>query len=318
MPEIIEVKTYTDFISDKVKGKTLNTIDIKNGRYLKKGPFNGYKELTVKLHSESFKVAEVGSKGKFMYITLRTSASKDTIILGFTLGLSGGWFFRPKGKKNLTHGLNYEKYTSHSDKYSLENKELYSGYMKNALANINVEFNFSSGTLMFYDTLSFGTIKIFNETELQKKLASLGSDIMDPDYKFSDFYTHIMIRRNLAKPIGNVLMDQKVIAGIGNYLRADCLWMSKISPFRKVKDITETELRFIFHNVRVLIWGEYDRKQGEKLKIITKKDKVPSDYKRDFFVYREETDLNGYPVIQEPLFTGSQKRFIYWVKKVQK
>lgn len=316
MPEIIEVKTYTDFIRSKVLNKTLEDIVIKNGRYFKKGPFDGYKEFNSKLKSQTFEVSKVDSKGKFMYISFKTS-KENSISLGFTLGLSGGWFFSPKGTKKLIHGLNYGNDLTQYEKYSLENEERYSGYMKNALNHINIEFKFSSGTLMFYDTLSFGTIKLFNETELQKKLKSLGSDIMDPNYKFSEFYTHIMIRRNLNKPIGNVLMDQKVISGIGNYLRADCLWMSKISPFRKVKDLSETELKTLFHNVRVLIWGEYNRKQGEKLKIITKKDKVPSDYKRDFFVYRENTDVHGYPVIQEPLFEGSQKRFIYWVKQVQ-
>ena len=315
MPEIIEVKTYTDFISNKVKGKTLDNIVIKNGRYFKKGPFEGYKELNSKLHSKSFKVAEVESKGKFMYITLKSSESKDIIIIGFTLGLSGGWFFKSSKSQNLEHGLDLN---SSSQKYSQENKERYNEYFKKALTHINVEFKFTSGTLMFYDTLSYGTIKIFSEAELQKKLKSLGSDIMDPYYKFSKFYDHIMIRRNLNKPIGNVLVDQKVISGVGNYLRSDCLWMSKISPFRKVKDLNEVELKTIFHNVRALIWGEYHRKNGEKLKIITKKDKLPSDYKRDFFVYKEETDVYGNPIIQEPLFTGTQKRFIYWVKQLQK
>lgn len=331
MPEIIEVKTYTDFIRSKILNKTLSDIVIKNGRYFKKGPFEGYKEFNSKINDISLKVTKVDSKGKFMYITFKTPKDdilENSISLGFTLGLSGGWFFQTKGtkgKNTLIHGLNYGNDLTHSN--PSENEERYSGYkrgreyqiyLSNALNHINVEFKFSSGTLMFYDTLSFGTIKLFTPEELQKKLKSLGSDIMDPDYKFSDFYTHIMIRRNLTKPIGNVLMDQKVISGIGNYLRADCLWMSKISPFRKVKDVSEAELKTLFHNVRVLIWGEYDRKQGEKLKIITKKDKTPSNYKRDFFVYREEKDINGYPVIQEPLNPGSQKRFIYWVKEVQK
>jgi len=311
MPEIIEVRTYADFIEDKVKGKTLNDIIIKNGRYFNKGPFPGYKELLKDL---PLKVKDVNSKGKFMYIIL-THKTGD-ICLGFTLGLSGGWFFQPKGSKTLIHGLG-QKFDS-SQKYSMDNKELYSGYMKNSLNHINVEFEFTSGSLKFYDTLSYGTVKIFTVPELEKKLKSLGVDIMDPDYTFSEFYNHIMVRRNLNKPIGNVLVDQKTISGVGNYLRADCLWMSKISPFHKVKDLSETRLKTIFHNVRVLIWGEYDRKQGEKLKIISKKDKTPIDYKRDFFVYKEDTDVYGNPVIQEPLYEGSQKRFIYWVKQVQK
>jgi len=32
-------------------------------------------------------------------------------------------------------------------------------------------------------------------------------------------------------------MNQKIISGIGNYLCADFLWYSKISAFRKVKDL---------------------------------------------------------------------------------
>ena len=36
-------------------------------------------------------------------------------------------------------------------------------YMNNALKHINIEFHFESGILYFYDQLSFGIIKIFNE-----------------------------------------------------------------------------------------------------------------------------------------------------------
>jgi formamidopyrimidine-DNA glycosylase len=168
MPEIIEVRTYADFIEDKVKGKTLNDIVIKNGRYFKKGPFPGYKELLKDL---PLKVKDVKSKGKFMYIIF-TGKNKTDICLGFTLGLSGGWFFQPKGSKTLIHGLG-QKFDS-SQKYSMDNKELYSGYMKNSLNHINVEFEFTSGSLKFYDTLSYGTVKIFTLPELEKKLKSLG------------------------------------------------------------------------------------------------------------------------------------------------
>ena len=61
-----------------------------------------------------------------------------------------------------------------------------------------------------------------------------------------------------------------------------------------------------------------NKEEAIKHKIIKKTDKVPYDYKRDFFVYREETDIHGNPVTKEELFEGSQKRFIYWCKDVQK
>ena len=46
--------------------------------------------------------------------------------------------------------------------------------------------------------------------------------------------------------------------------------------------------------------------------------KIPHDYKKDFFVYKQEKDINGNKVHKDELFEGSQKRFIYWIKEVQK
>ena len=147
MPEVIEVRTYADFIRDKLENKTIQDIEIQNGRYKRKGPFEHYKELRKEL---PLKIKAVESKGKFMYIQL-----SNGMFLGFTLGLSGGWFFKQKNSSVLNHGLDF------SSKYSVENKEKYEGYFQKALTHINVEFQTSVGDLLFYDTLSFGTIKVF-------------------------------------------------------------------------------------------------------------------------------------------------------------
>lgn len=112
-------------------------------------------------------------------------------------------------------------------------------------------------------------------------------------------------------------MDQKTISGIGNYLRADILWMCKISPFRKVNKLSDQEIKLIFHNSKVLTWGQFDKTQAVRLKIISTKDKLPADYNRDFFVYNEAEDIYGNKVTKEELYEGSQKRFIYWVKNYQ-
>jgi formamidopyrimidine-DNA glycosylase len=132
------------------------------------------------------------------------------------------------------------------------------------------------------------------------------------------FETAILKKKNLDKPIGIVLLDQKNISGIGNYLRADCLWLAKISPFRKVKDLSVGDLKKLFYSVRLLIWGSYNYKKAIKLKIIKKSDKLPSDYNRYFFVYDNDKDINGKYVTKEKLYEGSQIRYIYWVKGYQK
>jgi formamidopyrimidine-DNA glycosylase len=102
---------------------------------------------------------------------------------------------------------------------------------------------------------------------------------------------------------------------MGNYLRADILWLSKVSPFRKVKDLTLHELKLIYNNARLLTWGTYNFNEALKLNIVTKNDKLPHYYGRNFFVYDCEEDIYGNKVIKEPL---SKDRNIYWVPKIQK
>jgi formamidopyrimidine-DNA glycosylase len=300
MPEINEVRQYADFIKSKLKNKNITQVNIINGRYKKHGPFENYSHLVNHL---PLKVLDVKTKGKFMYIKF-----DHNIYLFSTLGLSGGWIFQKSKTSKVEHPTLLEYL----------NKESIDSYMNTSLKHLNVEFKTADGSLYFYDTLSFGTLKIVdNEKELEKKLNSVGPDIMDEETNFKVFQDAICKPKNKSKVIGIVLMDQKTISGCGNYLRADILWLSKISPFRKVDKLSEEDLQNIFHNAKVLTWGQYDKKMAFSKKIISKKDKLPSDYDRDFFVYNEDEDIYGNKVIKEELFEGSQKRFIYWVKNYQ-
>ena len=64
--------------------------------------------------------------------------------------------------------------------------------------------------------------------------------------------------------------------------------------------------------------GNYDRISGINLNIIKKTTKLAYDYDRLFFVYNQETDIYGNKVMRKELYEGSQKRFIYYVPKLQK
>ncbi len=313
MPEVIEVRKYTDFIKKHLENSVLLDINILKGRYKTHGPWAHYDRLKASLPAQ---LIDVDSKGKFMYMQLSVG-----LWIAVTLGLSGGWFYLPAGAKEGTmlHGLDvYEPQPSRAgrgvstsviQKYE---RDVVSKYIQAASNNINVAFIFDKGTLYFYDQLSFGTISVMtSEEQLVAKLATLGPDIMAPETTFEEFAAGI--RRQASKDIGTALVNQKYIAGIGNYLRADALWLSKISPFRKVKDLTDQELSSLFYNCRLMIWGLYNRAEGIRLKIIKKTDKMPQDYDRPFFVYFQDTDIEGNPVTKEESYEGSQKRFIYWV-----
>jgi len=305
MPEINEVRKCADFIKKKLKNKKIIDINILNGRYKNKGPFENYNKLKNNI---PLKLIDVKTKGKMLYLVF-----DNNLFLINRLGLVGGWCFLKKNFDKYDHTDIYKYYKKYVD------KEMMDTYMKNSLNHLNFEIVTNEGTLYYYDVLSYGTLKcIDNQNDLDKVLKTIGPDIMDKNTTLEVFKHQILKTSNLDKPIGNVLINQKIISGLGNYLRADILWLSKINPFRKVKSLTNHEQKTIFNNCKILTWGIYDKMVATKLKIINENTKMPSDYNRLFFIYMQEKDIYGNKVVKKELYDGSQKRFISYVPAIQK
>jgi len=304
MPEIIEVRNAADFIKKKLKKKSIIDINILNGRYKKNGVFENYNKLKKNI---PLQLIDVKTKGKLLYLIF-----DNNLYLMNTLGLVGGWTFLNKSDF-YEHPDTYKKYKKYGDKKMMDS------YVKNSLNHLNFEIITDEGTLYYYDVLSYGTLKcIDNDDQLNETLNKLGPDIMDENTTFEVFYNQILKTNNLEKEIGNVIVNQKIISGLGNYLRSDILWLSKINPFRKVKKLTKNEIEDIYNNSKLLTWGGYNKKKAIKLKIIKRNVKLPSDYERLFFVYMQEEDIYHNKVIKKELFDGSQKRFITYVPTIQK
>ena len=300
MPEVIEILRYADFLRSNLKGKHVSSITILKGRYLKHGAFENYDKIVSKL---PLKVIDVFTKGKFLYIHFEKG-----FYMFSTLGLQGGWCSSENGKDNFIFPLENE--------YINLTPDMMAKYKKNSLNHLNVEFTTTTchTKVYFYDVLSYGTLKVVcDETDLYKKLSSIGADILH--VSFDEFVSRIRLKKNQNKPIGNVLLDQKTISGIGNYLRADILWMSKLSPFRLVKNLEAVDIETLYRNCKLLTWGEYNFDEGVNKQYYEKRSKLPKDYGRLFFVYMQEEDIYSNKVKTEPL---SKDRTIHWCPEYQK
>jgi endonuclease VIII len=71
----------------------------------------------------------------------------------------------------------------------------------------------------------------------------LGPDILGepPDY-------NTMLGRLRARPereVGDALLDQRLVAGIGNVWRAEALWEARVSPWRRLAELDDSELRSV-------------------------------------------------------------------------
>ena len=77
-----------------------------------------------------------------------------------------------------------------------------------------------------------------------ENLGSLGPDVLPYKRKFNkrEFLRRLLLPEHTELTIGAALLNQRILAGLGNYLRAEVLFSCKIDPWRKVCDLTEKEI----------------------------------------------------------------------------
>ena len=107
-------------------------------------------------------------------------------------------------------------------------------------------FFFKDGTsLAFDDTRKFGLMYLsdeanFKETKMIKKLGIEANKISENDYEF------LIKKFKKNKCIKELLLDQSILAGIGNIYADEILFTTKINPFRKGNDISDEKYHEIF------------------------------------------------------------------------
>lgn len=275
MPEGPEAKYLATKMHNELHGKTLHSVSIINGRYKKHGPPENYNKFVATL---PLKLERVYSKGKVIIFEYE----KGWNIVS-KLGLMGWWYTKDKPTWREPHP--------------------------------NVIFHFgTTGTndLTYSDTLSYGTLSFINDPiKLQKELDQLGLDILADDTTLTKFIHAFeslsTVQKN--KPIEEIISDQQfAISGIGNYLKAEVLYASKISPKRKTGDISKTEYEHIYKATRKIataflkaLW--HDLKKNKET------------YLSHFKVYRQEQDPLGNKV---ETYKNSKGRTTYWVSAIQK
>jgi endonuclease-8 len=74
-------------------------------------------------------------------------------------------------------------------------------------------------------------------------LSYLGPDILAVPPDLDRMVANL--RRDSARPIGDALLDQRNVAGIGNMWKAECLWAARVSPWTRVAALGDDQLRAV-------------------------------------------------------------------------
>ncbi len=106
--------------------------------------------------------------------------------------------------------------------------------------------------LRFHDVRKFGKMVLLpkKEMETQKPLSELGLEFNDK--KLTEAYLKEKIRKSNL-PIKTVLLDQRIIAGIGNIYADEILFASGISPLKKASRLTKKNREDILTHTREIL-----------------------------------------------------------------
>lgn len=123
---------------------------------------------------------------------------------------------------------------------------------KNDNKSVRIEFKTSKGNLFMVDSRNFGTITFSENGDLlDKKINKLGFDPLNEKVSLRNF-TEILLHYGSDKILADALLDQRIIAGIGNYLRAEIIYHAKLDPFIKVKNMTSQEINQLLKSIKYI------------------------------------------------------------------
>lgn len=177
-----------------------------------------------------------------------------------------------------------------------------------------VSMDFDEITIYYRDPRHMGTLRVArNMDEINNILHSRGPDLLTQDIGIKEFAN--ILRRVNNKNICIVLMDQKYVSGIGNYLKAEILYRCKISPWKNVKELTDDQLENIYTISRVLLKKSYKKGGASIYTFENSLINVKGRFTQNFRVYNKDKDSHGYVVIRDET---PDKRVTHWVPEVQK
>lgn len=214
MPELPEVETIRKGLEKKIVGLTVKSVEVLTPKYIHIDP----KQL------EGKKVVKIWRRAKILGVDL----SGDLTLL-FHLKMTGQLIFIGKKGEKVMGG------------HPTEDMK---GQMPNSATR--AIFHFVNGSnLYFNDLIKYGWIKVVNSSELivhgEEILGKLGPEPLDKSFTWDLLKENLLKRKKT--PVKITLMDQSVVAGIGNIYASESLFLARIDPRRLVVTLSDEEFK---------------------------------------------------------------------------
>lgn len=227
MPELPEVETVKRGLERSIVGKTVASVDIRVPKI-----FNA-PDARIREGLLGARVAAVERRAKIILVRL-----ENEWTLAIHLKMTGQLVVvGPERTKTLGTGF----IAGHPEK-------AYEEPLPHKHTHIILGFT-GGTTLYFNDLRKFGWFRLVRPEELAGFLAGMGHGPEPFDAEFDPDYLY-RVARGRRSPIKTMLLDQSVVAGVGNIYADEALFRAKIHPRRKANSLTALEVKALVSTIR--------------------------------------------------------------------
>ncbi|MGB6119017.1 MAG: bifunctional DNA-formamidopyrimidine glycosylase/DNA-(apurinic or apyrimidinic site) lyase [Mesorhizobium sp.] len=204
MPELPEVETVRRGLEPVVSGAQI--VRVEQNRPNLRYPFP--ERFIERLEGRT--ILGIGRRAKYLIIHL-----DDGLVVISHLGMSGSWRIETGDGSAVPGEFHYERSKAQAHDH----------------AAIHLSGPSGSARIVFNDPRRFGFILFAEpgELDIHPSLAGLG---VDPAGNALDGETLSALMRDRKAPLKAALLDQRLIAGLGNIYVCEALWRAKLSPRR--------------------------------------------------------------------------------------
>jgi formamidopyrimidine-DNA glycosylase len=219
MPELPEVETIKRELEKALRGKMISGIEI----LWPKTVFPTSESNFIKIITGK-KIISLERRAKILLIHLN-----NNISLAIHLKMTGQLIFVPKNGKLVLGG-----HPTHD--------------IQTPGRHTRLIFSFKDGgKLYFNDLRKFGWVRILDDK--LKKYISTEIGIEPLSKTFAIAKVKGIFERYPNRTVKQILLDQKLIAGIGNIYADESAYLSHVLPMRKIKTLTEKEIADLHKNI---------------------------------------------------------------------
>jgi formamidopyrimidine-DNA glycosylase len=150
----------------------------------------------------------------------------------------------------------------------------------------------SCARLLFNDIRTFGKIIVAPETKILDYLPNLGPEPLDRSFTYKCLQKAF---KKKSAPVKNVLLDQSVVAGLGNIYVCEILYRAKINPEISAYQLTNTQLKDIVKHTKEVL-TEAIAQNGTSVSDFRQVDDKTGQFQNFLQVYQKETCPQGHEI----------------------